>query len=103
MLSITRALLKDPEILILDEATSSLDSQTEKLIKDFFQNICCKKTTIIVAHRLSTIKNANLILVMKNGKIIEQGTHEFLLLKEGYYFQMWKIQQEEKLMQIKEF
>ena len=85
LLSIARVILMNPKILILDEATSSIDSRTELLIGDAFNQMTKNKTSIIVAHRLSTIKNADLIIVMNNGKIEEQGTHEQLLLKKGFY------------------
>ncbi len=85
LLSIARVMLMDPKILILDEATSSIDSRTELLISDGFEQMTKNKTSIIVAHRLSTIKNADLIIVMNKGEIVEQGTHEQLLLKNGFY------------------
>ena len=84
-LSIARVFLKNPPILILDEATSALDNSTEILIQKSLDELCKGRTTIVVAHRLSTIKNANTIAVVENGKIIEQGTHDELLELNGKY------------------
>ncbi len=104
--AIARTLLKNPPILILDEATSSLDTLTEKEIKVSLNNLAKKRTSIIIAHRLSTIVDADKILVFKKGKIIEQGTHIQLLNKKGLYTDMWNTQQtiekaEETLQNIK--
>ena len=86
LLTIARTILSKKEILILDEATSSVDTRTEKLIQKAMDKLMENKTSFIIAHRLSTIKNADKILVIENGEIIEQGTHEELLNKKGYYF-----------------
>lgn len=91
-LSIARALLRDPDIYIFDEATSSLDSESEQYIQRSIFSIAGKKTTIIIAHRLSTIKNADLIVVMDNGKIVEQGTYRELLSKKGHFARMVALQ-----------
>ncbi len=104
--AIARTLLKNPPILILDEATSSLDTLTEKEIKVSLNNLAKKRTSIIIAHRLSTIVDADKILVFEKGKIIEQGTHTQLLKKKGLYADMWNTQQtiekaEETLQNIK--
>lgn len=92
-IALARVFLKDPEVLILDEATSSLDSQSEKFIQEaldiFYQK---KKTVIVVAHRLSTVMKADHILVIEKGKIIEKGQHEDLIKKKGAYFWFWKLQ-----------
>lgn len=84
-LSIARAILKNPPILILDEATSALDSQNEKLVQTALDRLMKDRTTIVIAHRLSTIKNADMICVMHEGKIVEAGTHDELIAKNGYY------------------
>ena len=78
-----------PPMLILDEATSSIDTRTEVKIQDAFTKMMEGRTTFIVAHRLSTIKEADVILVMKDGKIIEQGNHEELLEKRGFYYKLY--------------
>lgn len=91
-ISIARAILKNPEILILDEATSALDTASEKLVQEALDNLVKNRTTIIIAHRLSTVKNADEIYVMQNGKIIEQGKHDELYGKNGYYRQLCDIQ-----------
>jgi len=91
-LSIARALVKDAPILILDEATSALDSESEIEVQQAIEHLMENRTTIVIAHRLSTIRNANRICVMENGQIVEQGTHEELLLKEGRYQQLYEMQ-----------
>jgi ATP-binding cassette, subfamily B, multidrug efflux pump len=85
LLCITRVMLMQPPMLILDEATSNIDTRTEFLVQQAFDRLMEGKTSFIVAHRLSTIRNADLILVMKDGKIIEQGNHEELLAMNGFY------------------
>lgn len=92
LLCITRLMLVNPPMLILDEATSSIDTRTEIKIQKAFNNLMRGKTTFIVAHRLSTIKNADLILVMNNGSVIETGTHNELLAKKGFYFNLYNSQ-----------
>ena len=87
-ISIARAILRNPPILILDEATSALDTVTERLVQDALNNVMAERTVFAIAHRLSTIRNADLILVLDNGKIIERGTHEELILKGGRYKQL---------------
>ena len=91
-LSIARVFLKNPPILILDEATSALDNTTELLIQESLNELCKGRTTIVVAHRLSTIKNASRILVVSEGSIIEDGTHEQLLKLDGVYNSLYKLQ-----------
>ncbi|EPZ59370.1 ABC transporter family protein [[Clostridium] sordellii ATCC 9714] len=95
LLTIARAILADPKILILDEATSSVDTRTEVLIQKAMENLMEGRTSFIIAHRLSTIKDADLILVMKDGDIVEQGSHEELLEKGGFYSSLYNSQFEE--------
>ena len=92
-ITIARAMLRNPPILILDEATSSLDSASEKLVQDALANAMKERTVIAIAHRLSTIQHAHKIVVMHEGKIVETGTHEILLSKNGYYAKMIALQQ----------
>lgn len=94
--AIARALLKNPAILIFDEATSALDSQSEKSIQAELDRIQVGRTTLIIAHRLSTVMNADQILVMDEGHIVERGRHTELLATDGYYAKMWQLQQEER-------
>jgi len=96
LLTIARAILADPEILILDEATSSVDTRTEMLIQKAMDNLMRGRTSFIIAHRLSTIRNADLILVMSDGDIVEQGTHTELLAKDGAYAKLYNSQFETK-------
>lgn len=92
LLTIARAILADPKILILDEATSSVDTRTEVLIQKAMDNLMKNRTSFIIAHRLSTIRDADLILVMKDGDIVEQGNHEELLEKDGFYASLYNSQ-----------
>ena len=92
LLCITRVMLCLPPMLILDEATSSIDTRTELQVQEAFDNLMKGRTSFVVAHRLSTIRNASLILVMKDGKIIEQGTHEELLKEGGFYSHLYNSQ-----------
>ena len=91
--SIARAILKNPPILILDEATSALDTESERLVQDALEKLMKTRTTVAVAHRLSTIKHADEICVLHEGKIVERGTHEELIEKEGYYKKLHDMQQ----------
>ena len=91
--SIARAILKNPPILILDEATSALDTESERLVQDALERLMKTRTTVAVAHRLSTIKHADEICVLHEGKIVERGTHEELIKKEGYYKKLHDMQQ----------
>lgn len=92
LLTIARAILKDPQILILDEATSSVDTRLEKMLQEAMQRVMKGRTSFVIAHRLSTIKSADLILVINNGDIVEQGTHEELLAKQGEYEKLYNSQ-----------
>src|SRR4029078_8005489 len=91
-IAIARVMLKNAPILILDEATSSLDSITEKYIQDALNSLMQEKTTIVIAHRLSTLAKMDRILVFDQGQIIEDGSHEALLKKNGHYAKMWHMQ-----------
>ena len=91
-LSIARAILKNPEILILDEATSSLDTESEKLVQEALQKLMHSRTSLVIAHRLSTIKNADEIVVLDAGKIIERGTHKELISIDGHYKKLSDLQ-----------
>jgi ATP-binding cassette subfamily B protein len=94
--AIARTLLKDPPILILDEATSALDSRTEAAIQDTLDNVAARRTAIVIAHRLSTVVNADQIVVLDAGKVAERGTHAQLLRRNGLYAEMWARQQSER-------
>jgi ATP-binding cassette, subfamily B, bacterial MsbA len=99
-ISIARAILKNAPILILDEATSALDTESEKLVQQALSNLMQDRTTFVIAHRLSTIRNADIIVVLDRGRIVEKGTHEELLRKQGHYHRFHKIQNEEPLLAI---
>jgi subfamily B ATP-binding cassette protein MsbA len=92
-LTIARAVLKNPPILILDEATSSLDTESERLVQDAINNMMQNRTSIVIAHRLSTIRNANEIIVLQKGKIVERGTHDFLMHQNGFYRKLVEMQE----------
>lgn len=96
LISFARAVLADPRIFVLDEATSSIDTKTEQLIQNAISHLLNNRTSFLIAHRLSTIRKADLILVVKDGSIIEQGTHELLLRAEGYYYTLYKKQYEQE-------
>jgi len=92
LLSIARAALSDPKILILDEATSSVDTRTERLIQKAFDELLKGRTAFVIAHRLSTIRNADMILVLQDGRIIERGKHDELLARQGFYYDLYMSQ-----------
>jgi len=95
MLSFARAILADPRILVLDEATSSVDTVTEKMIQNAISTVIQGRTSFVIAHRLSTVIDADVILVVKDGKIIEQGRHRELMRKKGFYHSLYTRQFEE--------
>jgi ATP-binding cassette subfamily B protein len=94
--AIARAILKNPPILVFDEATSSLDSHSEQMIQQALQEVAANRTTLVIAHRLSTIVEADEILVLEHGRVIERGTHSVLLHQNGVYAHLWALQQEER-------
>src|SRR5690606_34495113 len=96
-IAIARVLLKNPPLLVYDEATSSLDMNSEKMITDAVDEVAQSHTTLIIAHRLSTVMNSHNILVLEQGQVAEQGTHEALLIKRGYYWQLWEAQKAEQV------
>ena len=91
-MTIARALLANPTILLLDEATSSLDTESEALIQKSLDTLLSGRTTFVIAHRLSTIRRADLILVIEDGQIVERGTHDDLIGREGRYHQLYTLQ-----------
>ena len=96
LLTIARALIANPPMIILDEATSNVDTRTEQLIQGAFTNLTKGRTSFVIAHRLSTIINSDLILVMKDGQVIEQGTHQSLLKANGFYADLYNSQLQKK-------
>ncbi|MCH8291106.1 ATP-binding cassette domain-containing protein, partial [Candidatus Poribacteria bacterium] len=92
LVAFARALASDPDILILDEATSSVDTETELLIQDALARLMANRTSIVIAHRLSTIQNADKIIVMHRGHIREMGSHNELLQKRGIYYRLYQLQ-----------
>jgi subfamily B ATP-binding cassette protein MsbA len=92
-ITIARAVLKNPPILILDEATSSLDTESEKLVQDAINNLMNNRTSVVIAHRLSTIRHADEIIVLQKGEIVERGTHEDLMLLKGFYRKLVTMQE----------
>lgn len=92
LLAIARAFVADPKILILDEATSNVDTRTEKAIQSAMQKVMEHRTSIVIAHRLSTIRDSDLIVVMDQGRIVEQGTHQELLARREKYYQLYMTQ-----------
>ena len=100
IVAIARVILKNPRILVFDEATSSLDSHSEQLILEALKKVAEKHTTLVIAHRLSTIIDADNIIVLDKGKVVEQGSHQQLLEEEGLYSHLWQLQQEEEKKQM---
>lgn len=97
--AIARVILKDPRILLLDEATSALDTRTEAAIQNELDALSRARTTFTVAHRLSTVQNADQIVVLEEGRIVERGTHVDLLQNDGVYARMWSVQAGESVIQ----
>ena len=97
LISFARAILADPRILILDEATASVDTMTEAKIQAAMESVTKGRTSLMIAHRLSTVRSADLILVVKNGRIVEQGSHSDLLAKNGYYYELYTRQYEDEV------
>jgi len=89
LLAIARAAVANPPVLVLDEATSSIDTHTEELVQNGMDKLMAGRTTFVIAHRLSTIRNADCIMVLENGKIIERGNHEQLIEEKGRYYQLY--------------
>ena len=89
LLSIARAAVADPPVLILDEATSSIDTRTERLIEKGMDKLMEGRTVFVIAHRLSTVRNSDAIMVLENGEIIERGSHDDLIAKQGKYYQLY--------------
>jgi ATP-binding cassette subfamily B protein len=100
LLSFVRAILYNPSILILDEATSSVDTESEHLIQHAIEKLIAGRTSIVIAHRLSTIRKANKILVLDKGEIKETGSHDELIAKQGYYYQLYKMQFEKEVAAV---
>ncbi|MCC6186856.1 MAG: ATP-binding cassette domain-containing protein, partial [Chitinophagaceae bacterium] len=92
-ITIARAVLKNPPILSLDEATSSLDTESERMVQEAINNLMQNRTSIVIAHRLSTVRNADEIIVLDKGKIVERGTHDALLLQKGIYHRLVEMQE----------
>ena len=101
-IAIARAIVKDPKILLLDEATSALDTQSERIVQDALDKASKNRTTIVIAHHLSTIRNATKIVVMNNGDIVEVGTHDELMSKKGRYFKLVETQKIQQAKKAKE-
>lgn len=92
LIAIARVALMNPRLLILDEATSSVDTRTERIIQRAFEQLLAGRTSFVIAHRLSTIRNADLLLVLKDGDIVERGTHDSLLEQRGAYYELYMSQ-----------
>ena len=91
LLAIARAAIADPPVLILDEATSSIDTRTERIVQDGMDKLMHGRTTFVIAHRLSTVRNSDCIMVLEQGRIIERGSHDELIAKKGKYYQLYTV------------
>ena len=100
LISFARAVLKHPQLLMMDEATSSVDTETERQIQNGLQRVLSGRTSFVIAHRLSTIRSADIILVIENGKIVEQGTHMELLQERGSYYNLYTEQSMREIVRI---
>jgi ABC-type multidrug transport system fused ATPase/permease subunit len=100
LLSLARVLVFEPEILVMDEATSSVDTETEALIQDALEKVMRNRTCLIIAHRLSTIRNANRIIVLHHGEVREMGTHAELMDKRGIYYRLYQLQYEREELKL---
>ena len=101
LVSFARAVIKNPKLFILDEATSSIDTETELLIQEAIDHVLADRTSFVIAHRLSTIRSADVILVMKKGVVVEKGNHHELMNQKGYYYKLYTHQfVEEEEMQL---
>ena len=89
LLAIARAAIADPPVLILDEATSSIDTRTEKIVQDGMDKLMAGRTTFVIAHRLSTVRNSDCIIVLEQGRVIERGSHDQLMEQKGKYYQLY--------------
>jgi ATP-binding cassette subfamily B protein len=89
LLAIARAAIADPPVLILDEATSSIDTRTERIVQDGMDKLMAGRTTFVIAHRLSTVRNSDCIIVLEQGRVIERGNHEQLIAEKGKYYQLY--------------
>jgi ATP-binding cassette subfamily B protein len=89
LLAIARAAIADPPVLILDEATSSIDTRTERIVQDGMDKLMSGRTTFVIAHRLSTVRNSDCIIVLEHGRVIERGNHEQLIAEKGKYYQLY--------------
>jgi subfamily B ATP-binding cassette protein MsbA len=98
--AIARAILKDPAVLILDEATSNLDTESERLIEDALGKLLVGRTTLIIAHRLSTVRRADRLVVLNHGRIVEEGSHAELLALGGLYARLYQRQFREKTVEV---